>query len=109
MARASSGKKVLVYQDARLTKASFDREIQKPFEAAYAPTSSDALHDLAQLFNGEDGRALFLRLDGPAVYLIVATVLQFPPCSALAEIVFSFMVRLIKLCLAQHSLNYRIL
>lgn len=73
-------------------ESSFGRAIQSPFESTYAPASSQALHDFARLFSGADNRSLFLRLDGPAIYLVVATVLQFPPSPLLSKLVFFFMV-----------------
>lgn len=84
-----------------LTDESFDTSIQKPFESTYAPTSSHALRDLARVFSGDDSRSLFLRLDSPAIYLVVATVLQFPPCSLLKKTVYFFMVW----CIERRSFN----
>lgn len=68
-----------------------DEEIQKPFESTFAPTSNQALQGLARIFEGDGSHALFLRLDGAAICLVISTVLQFPPCSLLTKTIHFFM------------------
>lgn len=67
-----------------------DENIQRPFESTFAPTSNQALQGFARVFEGDNSHALFLRLDGSAIYLVVSTVLQFPPCSLLTKTVHFF-------------------
>jgi len=70
---------------------SFDDELNKLFRETTAPKSSDALQRFAKLLEGSERQGLFLRLDGPAIFLIVSTVLQFPFSSLLSKIVYFFM------------------
>jgi len=72
---------------------SLPEEIIKPFESTIAPTTTDLLNDFVKLFGGEHRKGLFFRLDGPSIYLVVSTVLQFPPCPKLTRTVSFIMVR----------------
>ena len=66
--------------------------IQKLFRSTTTPTSSYGLQELAALFGGTQNKGRFLRLDGPAIFLIVATTLQFPYSSMLNKLIFFFAV-----------------
>lgn len=68
-----------------------DEDIRNPFESTFVPTSNQALQDLARILESDGSHSLFLRLDGSAVYLVVSTVLQFPPCSLLNKTIYFFM------------------
>ncbi|KAK5077462.1 hypothetical protein LTR70_009742 [Exophiala xenobiotica] len=70
---------------------SFGDELNKLFRDTTAPRSSDALQRFAKLLEGPERQGLFLRLDGPAIFLIVSTVLQFPFSSLLSKTIYFFM------------------
>jgi len=70
---------------------SFGDGLNKLFRDTTAPRSSDALQRFAKLLEGPERQGLFLRLDGPAIFLIVSTVLQFPFSSLLSKTIYFFM------------------
>lgn len=79
-----------IESQARIEKSPicFGDQITRPFRSVSGPISPSLLPRLATLFE-RDG--LLLRLDGAAVYLVTAVILQFPPSSVLSKTVYFFM------------------
>ncbi|KAK5090647.1 hypothetical protein LTR05_000822 [Lithohypha guttulata] len=67
---------------------SFDAQLADALHSTTTPNLSDELQARLKTF---EQKKSFLRFDGPAICLVISTVLQFPPSNVVSKVVYFFM------------------